>query len=109
MDIVFHSKSLRDICESEEMLKKHFGNQVGESVKRRLADLRAAASITDLAVGNPRELATEIQPTMSVDLPDDYRLIFRPNHLKTPLDSDRRVNWSAVTRIKVMSIEQPHD
>ena len=109
MDIAFNSKSLRDICESEEILKKHFGNQVGESVKRRLADLRAAASIIDLAVGTPGELPTEIQPTTAVDLPDGYRLIVRPNHLKTPLDSQRRTNWSAVTRIKVMSIEQPHD
>ena len=55
MDIAFQSRSLRDTCESEDMLKAEFGEEVAAAVVRRFADLRAATTIGDLAVGNPRE------------------------------------------------------
>jgi len=106
MDIAFHSKALRDICESAESLRKHFGAPAAESIMRRLADLRAASSINDVAVGNPRE-APKIRPqTMVLDAAAGYRILFRANHLKPPLGPDGSINWSAVSRIKLMSIEK---
>ncbi len=109
MDIAFHSRSLRDICESEEMLNQHFGKQVGDSVKRRLADLRAAVSITDLVIGNLHELRNELRTTLCLDLSEGYSLLFAANYVKAPIGANNRVNWSAVTRVKVMSIEKRDD
>jgi hypothetical protein len=106
MEIAFHSRSLRDTCESENMLVRQFGDRVGESIKRRLADLRAATSITDIVVGCPRELPTPVHPTICIDLPDGFRILLRSNHVKPPLHPDGRIDWSTVSRIKLMSIEK---
>lgn len=104
MDIAFQSKSLRDTCESEEMLKTKFGEPVSAAIMRRLADLRAAATIRDLVVGNPRELLSGKQPTLCIDLAGGSVLLLRANHLKPPRTASGAIIWFEVTRLKVMSI-----
>lgn len=108
MEIAFHSRQLRDICESEAMLTKRFGKRVGQQIKRRLADLRAATSVDDLVVGNPRQLPGKPQPTMVLDLCDSFSLSFRPNHVLRGTATGKR-DWSEVTRIKIMTIGRESD
>ena len=104
MDIAFQSKSLRDACESEDMLKVKFGEAVGSAILRRLADLRAAATIRDLVVGNPRELLSGKHPALCIDLACGAALLMRANHLKPARTSSGTISWAEVTRFKVMSI-----
>jgi plasmid maintenance system killer protein len=108
MEIAFHSRSLRDICESEAMLTKRFGKRVGQKIKRRLADLRAATSIEDLPLGNPRQLPGKLQPTMALDLCDGFSLTFRSNHVRRGTPTGRG-DWSEVSRIKIMTIGRDND
>ena len=104
IDIAFQSKSLRDACESEDMLKVKFGEAVGSAILRRLADLRAAATIRDLVVGSPREIPSERVPTLCIDLAPGAVLVLRANHLKPPRTASGAISWAEVTRLKVMSI-----
>ena len=108
MEIAFHSRPLRDICESEEMLTKRFGKRVGQHIKRRLADLRAATSVEDLLVGNPRQLSGKLHPTMALDLCDGFSLTFRPNHVRRGTATEKG-DWSEVTRIKIMTMGRDND
>jgi hypothetical protein len=104
MDIAFHSKALRDICESEEMLKTKFGEAVGEAIARRLADLRAAETIRDLVVGAPREVLSGKRAMLCIDLAGESSLLLRANHLKPPRNASGAISWAEVTRLKIMSI-----
>jgi len=104
MDIAFHSKALRDTCESEEMLKTKFGDVVGEAIVRRLADLRAADCIRDLVVGAPREVLSGKHATLCIDLAGETVLLLRANHLKPARNASGAISWAEVTRLKIMSI-----
>lgn len=108
MEIAFHSRALRDICESDDMLSERFGKKVSKQIKKRLADLRAATSIKDLVVGNPRELPNQLHPTITLDLCDGFRVLFRANHARRPASAGS-FDWSVITRVKIMSIGSDHD
>jgi hypothetical protein len=109
MDIAFQSRSLRDACESEDVLDARFGKEVAAAIVRRLADLRAATTIGDLTVGSPREFDAIAGPILCVELDHGYRMLLRANHLKPPRTPSGVLSWPEVTRLKVMSIERPDD
>ena len=109
MEIAFSTKSLRDTCESEEMSRQKFGPEVAEMLKRRLADLRAADFIEDMVLGNVREVPRSHGPAMCIDLIHGYRLVIRANHNQNPTLATGKVDWLAVSRVKIARIEKPHD
>jgi hypothetical protein len=57
LELAFESKALLTLCESESRACSELGADVAESLKHRLADLRAARTATDLLVGRPRTIA----------------------------------------------------
>lgn len=105
MELAFETKSLRTICESESHAKHELGPTVAVFLKRRLADIRAATSVKDLVVGRPRELDTSDARNMVVDLCDGYRIVFSANHPKNPMTESGDLDWSMVSRLKIMRIE----
>lgn len=105
MEIAFQTRSLRDVCESDEKLKRQFGDRTAESIKTRLADLRAAASIQDVVSGNPRKITRDGKPLMILELDGGRVVAFCPNHLRMPLRPDGLVDWVAIYRIRILSIE----
>lgn len=105
MELSFQTRALRDTCESTDKLRRQYGDRAGESVKARLADLRAASTINDVVIGTPREVSHDGRPAMTLDLEDGYTMVFCPNHLKTPVSADASVDWSSVSRIKILAIE----
>jgi hypothetical protein len=105
MEIAFQTKSLRDLCESRDKLRRQFGDHMGENITTRLADLRAASTIHDVVIGNPREVTRDGRPTMTLDLQDGHVIVFCANHLKMPLHPDSSIDWTAVSRIKILGIE----
>lgn len=76
------------------------------TLRRRLADLRAAGSIADIVVGNVRMASQAAREAMCVDLGSGYRLIFEPNHSDNPVTLDGNVDWQAVSRIKVNGVDK---
>lgn len=107
MEIAFRTRSLRDICENEGMLTQEFGPEIAATLKRRLADLRAAGSITDVILGNVREVPRTRGRAMRLDLCGGYHLAFEANHAKNPLSADgSKIDWLAVSRIKVTAVKK---
>ena len=106
MQIAFRTKMLRDTCEDEKMLTRKFGQGAGAALKRRLADLRAATSITDVVLGDTREVPRTGGRAIRLDFGDGYHLIFEANHARNPSLADGKVDWSAVSRIKVTAVEK---
>jgi proteic killer suppression protein len=106
LDLAFDSKLLRTICENEEEAFHELGRSVGEVLKHRLADLRAAISVNDLLVGRPRILDGDTHNLhMVIDLCDGYQVIFRANHPNNPVGENGKIDWQKVSRIKILRIE----
>ena len=108
LELAFETKPLRSVCEIEAQAKLEFGSRVAEFLKHRLADMRAAASVTDLVVGKPRIVGGSGGQEMAVDLCDDFRLVFKSNHIRRPTIGVVEVDWSRVTRIKLLRIDREH-
>ena len=99
---------LRTICESEARAQNELGLEVAEALLHRLADLRAATSIHDLLVGRPRVSDTEGEHLV-VDLRNGYHIILEANHPNNPVTETGRLDWTRISRIKVLRIESDHD
>jgi hypothetical protein len=105
LELAFASKSLRQLCESEEKATRDLGGRVAQKLRRRLADLRAATSVNDLVAGRPRELEGAPHRNLAVNLSESSRIVFCANHNTIPLLPSGRVDWSRVSRVKILRIE----
>ena len=105
MELAFHSKELRTICESDSEASAKFGAALAELLKHRLADMRAGSSVRDLLVGRPCIVEGTEGREMTVDLNDHWRLVFGANHPQNPVTKTNAVDWTRVSRIKILRIE----
>lgn len=103
MQLAFDSKELRTTCESDAQARLDLGDAVAEMLKHRLADMRAAKSPKDLVAGKPRTGADSQH--MVVDLSVGYTIVFKANHTTNPLTEAHDLDWSKVTRIKILRID----
>lgn len=115
MDISFKNTKLAKSFNEGAQLEKIHGTLRAKKIRIRMKELRAAANLMDFwptksPPGRCHEL-TEGQRTgqLSVDLNHPYRLIFIPNHDPVPARKDGGLDWSLVTVIKILGIEDTHD
>ena len=107
LDLAFDSKSLRTICENEDEAIREYGQTVTETLKHRLADLMAAMSVNDLLVGHPRVLeGGKDDQNMLIELGNDYQIILCANHPDNPVTENKKIDWSKVSRVKILRIER---
>jgi hypothetical protein len=107
LEIAFDSRALRAICESDLQAKAELGANVAEILKHRLADLRAAAYVKDLVAGRPHIVDGSVGH-MVVELSNGYCLVFKSNHTSHPMTDADDIDWTRVTRIKILRIERQH-
>lgn len=76
--------------------------------------LRAARSLMDFwPPKSPPERCHELTEgkrsvQLSVDLDHPYRLIFVPDHNPIPIREEGGLDWSQVTAIKILGVEDTH-
>ena len=104
MNLSFDNKNVRLICEDEIKAQEQLGAETAFKLKSRLADMRAADSVTDIVVGNPREINSQGNPAFKIDLSLKECIIFIPVHSKLPVLSDGKIDWHNVSRVKLISI-----
>ena len=105
MELAFSTKKLREVCEIESRAIKALGQETALILRRRISDLRAADSVSELISGGPRELVYLSQVAYSLNLKNSQRIIICPNHtLPAKLDIDT-VDWKTISRVKVIEIE----
>jgi hypothetical protein len=105
LELAFESETLRTICEIEAQAKRELGSAVAETLKHRLADLRAAKSVRDLPVGQPHALGDRDREEMIIELCDGFGLVFKSNHTQRPSIGGDDIDWTRVTRVKILRIE----
>lgn len=77
---------------------------MAEQLKRRIADLQAATSMTDLVTSTIVKVPGS--KNILVKLSDEHSISVIANHKSAPVSDDGTVDWSSVTRIKIMEIEK---
>lgn len=105
LEIAFAEKSDRQLCENEAIAVRKLGAKLADKLKRRLADLRAATSVKDIVAGKPQVLFGKHKHQIAVELCDGYCLLFCANHNVNPLLESDEIDWSRVSRIKILRIE----
>lgn len=103
MIIAFETKRLRTICEDDAVAVKALGAPAAEALQQRLADLRAAESISELLVGSPRTSDTD-GSTLTITLTASAHSIWAANHVSPPRDSSGRIDWDRTRRLRLLEI-----
>lgn len=111
MDIVFKDKKLTKLFNDKKRLVKELGADRSTRVQRRLDDLRASANLEVMRTlpGRCHELKGDRAGQLSLDLDHPYRLIFVPVNDPIPRKEDGGLEWSEVTAVKILGIEDTHE
>lgn len=113
MDITFATKKLeKELNEAKAMIRAH-GTIRTRRLKILLTAMRAAPNLATFAppMSPPHrchELTGNLKGKLSMDLDHPYRLLFAPQHEPLPLRKEGGLDWSAVTAINVLKIEDTH-
>jgi hypothetical protein len=98
----FAFSNLRDICESGAIAKKKLGPNVADALKRRLSDFQSIASFDELPFAKPKKRSKNVK----FDLPDNWELVVTSGHSDNPTLPSGKIDWSQVTRLKIVRIEK---
>ena len=113
MDIKFAAKKLeKELNEEKAMMKAH-GAIRSKRLKIVMVALRAAPTLGAFAppMSPPHrchELTGNRKGQLSMDLDHPYRLLFEPMHDPLPVRKEGGLDWSLVTAIKILEIEDTH-
>ena len=108
MDIIFKSQKFQKIVNTQKLLVQEHGDRQAQRIRRRLDELRAAATLEDLRhlpQARCHELTGDRRGQLSLDLVHPYRLIIEP----VPRKADGGLDWSHVTAVLVSGVEDTHD
>jgi proteic killer suppression protein len=115
LDISFKNKKLEKEFNEGARLNKIHGAKRAKKIGLRMKEFRAAVNLIDFwppksGPGRCHELNQgKRKGQLSVDLDHPYRLIFIPDHDPTPSHEDGGLDWSKVTAIKIMGVEDTHE
>ncbi len=98
-------------------LEKEHGTLRAKKIRIRMTELRAAECLKDF--WPPKSPPTRCHELnlgkrrgkyhFSVDLDHPYRLIFIPDYDVMPILEDGGLDWSQITAIKILGIEDTHE
>ena len=112
MEIFFQDRKLGKIANNQSQLIRKYGQQQVKLLRRRLDELAAADTLEDirfLPQVRCHELKGNRQGTLAVDVVHPYRLIFEPANDPIPKKDDGGLDWTKVTAITVLAVEDYHD
>ena len=111
MIIYFRTRKLQKVCNNTKLSKKELGHEMARKLQQRLMELKAASCLDDISrVPPPRchLLTGDLDGQLSVDLKHPYRLFFIPANDPIPVAEDGGLDWSKVTEIEIIEIDDPH-
>lgn len=110
MDIDFAKRRFGKQCNSDRKLVREFGPGRAKLLRRRLDQLRAAATLEAMRrlPGRCHELTGDRAGVLSIDLDGPYRLLFEPVENPPPARANGGLDWSKVTAIRILEVEDTH-
>ena len=112
MEILFQGRKLEKACTDRSQRARKFGPVCGDLIRDRLGNLKYAENLEAMR-SVPRakchELTGDRKGTLAVALDHPYRLIFEPAHDPVPRKPDGGLDWTQVTAIRILAVEDYHD
>jgi len=111
VDIIFRTDRLAKQCSDLRALKRLYGEQQARRIRQRLDDLRAAAALSNFRElpGRCHELKGDRKGQLALNLVGGDRLVFEPAENPPPVKPDGGLDWSAVTSVLIIGIEDYHE
>ena len=111
MEIRFSTRRLERVFGSEREIRRVYGDAMAQVIRRRIALLVMADSLTEVPPLPParrHSLSGTRRGQYAIDLAHPYRLIFEPNHNPIPLREDGGVDTDRVTSITILEVVNYH-
>lgn len=110
MNVIFVSNKFERECNEQRLLVKKHGSIRAKKIRLRLDDLSAANNLEELrhAPGRCHELTGDRSGQLSMDLDHPYRLIFEPANEPIPRKDDGGLDWTKVTAVQIIGVEDTH-
>lgn len=110
MEILFATRRLEKLCNSERQLVRALGQQRAKVLRRRIDQLRAVENLEVMRAlpGRCHELTGDRKGKLSIDLDGPYRLLFEPADNPPPVKQDGGLEWRLVTAIQILEVEDTH-
>ena len=111
MKIVFLSERAAAEFNDFKQLSRRYGPENAKRIRGRLDDLRAAANFAELHSlfgGRFHPLRADRAGQFALDVRHPQRLIFEPADEPLPLKPDGGLEWSLVTAVRILGVEDYH-
>jgi len=111
MTIYFRSRKLQKVCSARSETEGRLGATRARKLHQRLMELQAAQTLSDISRVPParcHELTDNRKGQLSVDLDHPYRLLFVPANTPVPYGVDGGLDWTKVTEIEIIGIDDIH-
>ena len=112
MEVLFQDRKLEKVCSDDARLRRKYGVKRAKLLGHRLDELRRAKNLEAMR-GAPQARCHELKGnrtgTLAVDLEHPYRLIFEPVGDPVPRKADGGLDWTEVTIVRILAVEDYHD
>ncbi len=109
MDILFKDNALRRLCTQERVMLRALGKKGARKLRARLKDLQAFSNMKEVCFGRPHPLRGHFKECLGLDLDGGRRLVLEAANEPIPRNEDHSIDWSSVTRVRVIFIGDYHD
>lgn len=104
MELAFRTKRLRTVCADQARAVEAFGQSAADSLRTRLADLRAVTVLSELPVGRPEVIEGD-SPELRLQLSDDWVLVLGVSG-PVPRTQSGNLDVSRVRRAMILEIRR---
>lgn len=113
MDILFVDNRLRKLLNLEKRLRRRMSAKNRKMIENRMTELRASDTLEDMRhfpsahCEELRHFADDHFFSVRIEYPQ--RIIFEPANDPIPLHPGGNVDWSRVTKIRILEVADYHD
>ena len=111
MELSFSNTKLAKVLNSERELVRSYGADNGRRIARRLQNIADAANLEELSrlpQTRVHQLSADRHEQISVDAKHPLRIILKCDHEETPRKPDGGLDWSRITKVKLLEITDTH-
>jgi toxin HigB-1 len=111
LHILFRTKKLARVFNSEKLLVQVYGPENARLIMRRMSVLASVPTLAEVPVTPPErrhELTNNRAGQFAVDVKHPYRLIFAPAGDPVPSPADGGYDIARITAIEILAVEDYH-
>ena len=105
MEIAFRTKTLRGVCLNGDAMDERYGPERAALLRRCLADLRAAATLTEVPLLATEAAANTFGIEVSLGLGKGVSISVSAGHKKPPRLPCGAIDWSRVERVVIQRVD----